>query len=348
MRSRALTALLAAAWAVSTLATDARAPAVRMRGVCWEARGEIAAEALDALLEVGVDWISETPFGWSPGLASPEIVVATPGRAYWGEGDVGLARTAGFARERGIRTLLKPHVWVRGRGWPGDLAMANEADWARWFAAYEEFILHYARLAEREKLDGLAVGTELCRASRREADWRRLIARVRAVYGGPLTYCANADEVERVAFWDALDFVGVQAYFPLGGAARPSLPELRAAWAPVVRRLRGLSRRTGKRVVFTEVGYKSLAGSLAAPWSWDVSGERDLELQRDAFRAMFESFWPSPWFGGAFVWKWRSGLSPSLLPPAPLDRDFTPQGKPALDVIRRYYRGDPASALALR
>lgn len=97
-------------------------------------------------------------------------------------------------------------------------------------------------------------------------------------------------------------------------------------------------------MVFTEVGYKRLGGSLSEPWRWSLEGVPDLALQRDAYRAMFESVWEQPWFGGTFIWKWH----PLLRRPERAERDFTPQGKPALEVVREFYRlrdgHDPAAA----
>ena len=85
--------------------------------------------------------------------------------------------------------------------------------------------------------------------------------------------------------------------------------------------------------MFTEVGFKSHDGSLKEPWLWETNGSVDVELQKDAFAAMFEVFWQRPWFGGTFVWKWH----PALHPGGRHDRDFTPQGKPAISVIKAYY-----------
>jgi hypothetical protein len=311
-----------------------RAAPGRMRGLCWEAGREIEPRHLDAAAETGADWIAQTPFGWMRALDDPEIVLATE-RVLWGETDSGLVATARWARERGLRTLLKPHLWVRG-GWSGHVAMRSEADWRRWFAAYQRWILHYAQLAQVHRFDALAVGCELGLASRRPADWRRVIRRVRQVYRGPLTYCANwHDEADRIAFWDALDFVGVQAYYPLGSAARPPADSIRAAWDTIAVRLEALARRTGRRVVLTEVGYRSVAGALREPWSWDESGSQDLELQRDAYQAMFATIWNRTWCGGVFIWKWHARLTEGW---GRRPNGFSPQGKPALEVMRTWFR----------
>jgi hypothetical protein len=320
--------------ALGLLAGAAPGPAP-MRGVSWEGGREVAATALDPVRDLGADWISQTPFGWCASVNDPEIRFSGQ-RGYWGETDAGLVATASWARQRGLRTLLKPHLWVR-RAWCGDIEMKSEADWRRFFDGYESFIVHYARLAEQNGMPALAVGTELTRTSRRTADWLRVIERVRSVYRGQLTYCANWQEAEDVGFWNALDFVGIQAYFPL--PVRQVTPEaLRTAWAPIVARLEALHARTRKRIVFTEVGYKSLVGSLDEPWLWETRGSADYALQRDAYEAMFASLWARPWFGGVFVWKWHPELGAPSSPPAGRERDFTPQGKPALEVIRSYYR----------
>lgn len=305
----------------------------RMRGVCWEGAGRIEATELAPLHDLGVDWIAQTPFGWTPALYASEIRYRPDG-GLWGETDDGLAKTAAWARGLGIKTLLKPHLWVRHGEWPGDIAMPTEAAWAQWFASYEAFILHYARLAEAEGFEAFAIGTELGKTTARAADWKKIIGRVRAVYHGKLTYCANWNrEPEQVGFWDELDFIGVQAYYPLATVDRPSKKQIKAAWAPFATALEALAKRTGKPIVFTEVGYKSHVGSLKEPWQWEASGAVDTELQRDAFAAMFETLWEKPWFGGTFVWKWH----PSRSAFGRDDLDFTPQGKPAISVIKAYY-----------
>jgi hypothetical protein len=329
----ALAALSGPALTAPATPTAPSAPSGRMRGVCWEGARRIDATSLAPLHDLGVDWISQTPFGWAPSLTSTEVRYESSG-GLWGETDDGLVKTAAWAHELGIKTLLKPHLWVRHGEWPGDIAMTTDEGWKQWFAAYESFILHYARLAEANGFEALAIGTELGKTTGRTAEWKRIVARVREVYHGKLTYCANwNEEPERVGFWDELDFIGVQAYYPLADADRPSKNQIAARWIPIATKLAALSKRTGKLVVFTEVGFKSHEGSLKAPWQWETKGAVDVDLQRDAFSAMFETFWTKPWFGGTFVWKWH----PSPRSDGRRDRDFTPQGKPALSVIKAYY-----------
>lgn len=346
-----------AAWAGA-----APGPVERQRGVAWVAGREVVTAAdFEPLRAAHVDWIGQTPFGWQSGLGSTEIRISTGARGWWGESDAGLAATAHLARAAGIRTLLKPHLWLGGAPgqWSGDIAMASDADWTRWFASYRAFILHYARLAEREGFEALAVGTELRTAAlTREADWRRLIAEVRAVYRGQLTYAANwFEEYQGVRFWDALDFVGIQGYFPVAGRAGAGVAELERGWTRHLPALESFARRLGKPIVFTEIGYKSTRDTAIEPWVWPQRaarapgaagrrfhdpGHADPQAQADAYEAFFRVFWDRPWFAGVYFWKWY----PKTRASDPADIDFTPQGKPAALVLARWYAGRGRAARA--
>lgn len=330
-------------------------PAEKHRGVAWTAGDTVTAAELEPLRDLGVTWITQTPFGWQRSIGEPEIHL-TPDRGFWGERDEGLVTTLRLAHELGIKSLLKPHIWLVEEGraqydgdqqeqqptpWRGAIGYESQEDWQKWFASYRRFLLHYAELAERAGFDGLVVGTELDGTLEREADWRRLIAEVRSVYSGPLTYAATWRRFEQVPFWDALDAIGVQGYFPLSSHPRPALGTLLEAWREPKRRLAALARATDRPVLFTEVGYRSMADAGVRPWEWtESSGTRaapDLELQARLYEAFFRSFWDQSWFAGAYFWKWY----PDGRHHRAHEVDFSPQGKPAAAVLARWYRAPP-------
>jgi hypothetical protein len=298
-----------------------------MRGVCWVAGDRIGAKHLDPLVQDHVSWISQTPFGWQRRLDDPAIRLSTGSFGFWGESDAGLIETTRLAHARGIRVLLKPHVWTHD-GWVGGIAMKSEADWAKWFQGYETFILHYADLAERNGIEALAVGTELEGTTRREREWRAVIARVRARYHGALVYCANwSGEVDRVRFWDALDWIGVQAYYPLSDRVGPSVEELCAGWRGPLARLQALSRRLGKPVVFTEA-------AASRPWEWDLPGNPSAETQARCYESLFRCARANPWIRGIFFWKWFPDTGRLR---GAANTGYTPQNKPAERVMARQY-----------
>lgn len=345
-RLRAFGAVLGASLVLVAIAfvvgarKEKSAPAAdaRFRGVCFVAGGPVEDAPFAALREAGVTWISQTPFGWQDRVDDPEFRLVTAGRILWGETDEGLRATTQRARAYRIRTLLKPHIWLRDRTggqWEGDIAMRSEADWQRWFASYENFIVHYARLAQETGMEALSVGTELEGTTHREQDWRRVIARVREVYDGPLTYSANwSGEFERIAFWDALDFAGVQAYFPLSDADDPSLDSLVAGWQPHRERLAAWSARVNRPVAFTEVGYRAAMAAAAEPWLWRTTHGANPALQERCYEAVFQTFWQEPWFRGTFWWKWYPHGAERR---ARDDSNFTPQGRPAERVMAKWY-----------
>ncbi len=328
-------------------------PVEKHRGVSWVAGPEISADALRPLADLHVNWIVQTPFGWQSAHDAPQIEMKTAGGFMWGELDVGLEKTARWGRDLGIKTLLKPHLWIRRGKWRGDVEMRSAEDWERWFADYRRFILHYARLAERTGMEGLAVGTELHRTVvAQPAEWRKLIREIRGLYSGVLTYAANWHrEFEEVPFWDELDYIGIQAYFPLSADdERTSVADLKAGWATHLESIRRIQERFRKPVLFTEIGYKSTPGSTREPWLWlDRSDLEtlpvDFDLQARAYRAFFETFWHEPWFAGAYIWKWNppfEGEQPGFVfvgsaGPPEQNPDFTPQGKPAEEVLRTWY-----------
>ena len=108
------------------------------------------------------------------------------------------------------------------------------------------------------------------RRRRLERFWRDLIADVRELYHGAVTYGANFDQFDQVGFWDALDAVGVDAYFPLGRYGLPleqMAPRLRAAWRRTARQLQAVS--PALPVVLLELGWTRWRGSTVRPYSYD-------------------------------------------------------------------------------
>jgi len=316
----------------------------RHRGVCFahslggdDGYGSPASAAsLAELRKLGVDWVSITPFGF---LADPH---ATEIRRLHGESDDRLRAVTAQAHAAGMRVLLKPHLWLRPPHWVGDVTQNDEAGWRVFFAAYEELVVHYARLGREAGVDALLVGNELQGTTQRDADWRHLIAAARREFPGPIGYGANYGEVERVPFWDALDFIGVSAYFPLVEEAAPSRQQMVAAWTPIVARLATLSLRWDRRVVFTEIGYPAAQWAAWRPWELPAGAERNAQLQADAYAAFLEAVWPQPWLGGAYWWKWFSGEGEHGRGPersVPSERHgwrdpFEFRGSPAAEVLR--------------
>ena len=124
--------------------------------------------------------------------------------------------------------------------------------------------------------------------------------------------------------------------FPLSEERNPGEVVLKEGWQKWKKEIAALSNSTGKPVIFTEYGYRSMDFTAKKPWLVDRNQERvNLEAQALATRVLIEEFWPENWFAGGFVWKWfihhdRSGGKE--------DNRFTPQNKPAEQILQEYYQ----------
>lgn len=286
---------------------------------------EPAAERLRGLPERGVDSVALVPYA-SQRMGESEL--RFPLR--W-ERDEAIRFIAGEAKRAGLRVLLKPQVWVRG-GYPGDLDIPDEAERARWFASYRRLVEHYADLAEEIEADLLSVGVEFAKLSAHAERWRELIAAARARFAGPLTYAANfGEEFESIDFWDALDYIGLDNYYPLPADL---------STAAIEERVERVHRRFLKPVLFTEVGFTPYELTHERPWDDRPGGAFDLESQARATEAVLRGFYGKPWLQGMFWWK--VGTSGGGLD----DGSHRLWEKPAFDVVSRWYRGRPEETAA--
>ncbi|MEU6345428.1 hypothetical protein ABZ883_31255 [Streptomyces sp. NPDC046977] len=311
----------------------AGAGAPRLRGIAlpsWSAEdydSPAAGRYLRDIAATGAGWVSLTPTWYqsAPGDASMHTTGETAS-------DDSLRRIIREAHAAGLKVLLKPHVDLPG---DQDRAQIRPADPAAWFAAYTRFITHYARLAEDLGAEQLSVGTELAGTSRDGARWRAVVRAVRRDYRGPLVYAANYDEYAHIPFWDDLDLIGVDAYWPLADRPTTDVGRLRAAWRPIARQLSGFAARHHRRVLFTEAGYVSQRGTTTAPWSWTVSARPADDEQAAAYQALLGAMEGERWWAGVCWWMWDdwpdSGETPARLA-------YTPHGKPAEEVLRRSWR----------
>lgn len=300
-------------------------PKEMMRGVCYAHtyRGdgygsEGSHRQLVELSQLGADWISITPFGFVPSAAEGEVlhVDALMARAEAKasfEKNQASPETDDLVRAEirkhkalGLKTQLKPHLWMLDNSWRGKIAR-DDAGWKQFFASYRGWILHYAEMAEREGVQMLVVGVELDQTVERfEETWRALIAEVRERFSGTLTYAANWDAYTRVPFWDAVDYVGVQFYPPLAQSPEDSESEMKLRLA---RALDGLDRvylATKKTVLLTEVGYRAVAGTAVSPHTWPDPNARTVDeaAQAQAYRVLFAGLRGRASVGGVFLWKW--------------------------------------------
>ena len=282
------------------------------------------AKTLAELKTLGVDWVSIHPYA---GVRRDGTVRVRPAAQL----DF-LAKAVELAEQADIELFWKPHLAYWGSfEWRGSIAFGDDrAAWRRFFDGYREFIVDQATFAQAHDIPLFAVGLEYENTTHHEAEWRRIIAAVRQVYKGRLTYSANWDRLHDVPFWDALDVISVQGYFPLAQApdTHPDAEAIEKRWDGPIRELRALHERFSKPVLFAEIGYDLSPKAATEPW---LNASRDNEANRSLRRRLMDvavqRLEQEPFIEGMFWWKWIPDASPS--------RDFAMQHPDAKDALRR-------------
>lgn len=308
----------------------------KINGVSLEApRHPVQTQDLFPLLEVNAGWVSVIPYAFID-PAEPRVQFRYQ-QLWWGEGIQGAKSTIQMAQEIGLEVMLKPHVWVRGQGWAGDFSINTEEQWKLWEDTYRKYIMTYARLADSMDVKLFCIGTEFRQAvKQRPGYWRQLVSEVRSIYTGKITYAANWDNYNNVTFWSELDFIGIDAYFPLCEKKTPTVGSILEGWQPLGTLLKDFSERHDKPILFTEYGYKSIDYTAAGHWKHDQDTLFiNNEAQSHAYDGLYQALWDEPWFAGGFLWKWH--LQETRWP-GKRKRNFTPQHKPVVEIIKKRYR----------
>ncbi|GAB3537958.1 hypothetical protein GCM10027403_23240 [Arthrobacter tecti] len=232
------------------------------------------------------------------------------------------------AKAEGYSVCLKPVVNCADGTWRAfigffDEDTPGEPTWGQWFESYTRFMLHYARVAEEEGCEMLCIGCEMVQSDKREHEWRALIAEVRSVYRGSITYNCDKYQEGRVRWWDAVDVISSSGYYP----------ELE--WDAQLDRIEQVVEQEGKPFFFMEAGCPSRTGSAAKPNDWSLPGEPSESEQARWYRAMFDACSGREWVRGIMLWDWPPNLYP--VTESNLNDDYCVFGKEAAAVVGEYF-----------
>ena len=295
-------------------------------------------ESFKGLKSMNVDWVSVIPYAYTRKNES-KVTYNYP-HQWWGEREEGVIETIRLANNQGVKVMLKPHVWVSGEGWPGEFDCSTEAAWKIWEESYSKYILRFATIADSMDVSVFCIGTEYRIAVReRSKFWSNLIDSVRNVYRGKVTYAANWDNHEKVSFWKQLDFIGIDAYFPITSSKNPSQKDLEEGFKKLSKELQVFSDSCNQQILFTEYGFRSLDYATSGYYKYEVENlGANPSLQADAYAAFFNTIWKERWMLGGFFWKYQFRSENEL---GGIENNrYTPQFKPAENIIKSIYGKD--------
>ncbi|MFH1798731.1 MAG: hypothetical protein ABH844_05280 [Candidatus Omnitrophota bacterium] len=287
--------------------------------------------SLEKIKEVGCNWVSilMTWYQTNSWTADIQRTEKTPT-------DKSLVHAVRKAHELGMKVMLKLHLDLLDKSdgsWRGEIGFSKESDWDEWFRKYQEYIFHYLEIAEKEKIEMVCVGTELCASAAVKGYlWRDLIKKIRNNYSGQLTYAAHWDRYMDIRFWDLLDYVGINAYFPLTEKMVPTREELIQGWEKWTAEIEDFYKKVGKPIIFPEIGCSSADGAAIRPWEHVHKSEVNVHLQKDYYEALIKNFSHKKWFYGLYWWYWGTNINMG----GQYNRGFTPQNKPAEQIIKEY------------
>lgn len=298
------------------------------------------------LTQNNLEWITMVPWGFQKDFDSPLVSSHHGGDSlHMLNHDARWIHKIELARAAGFKVFFKPHLWITAPSegkWRSDVYPTNDENWELWKDSYRKFILRYAKVAEQANAEMYCIGVEFSKLTiDKPGYWTGLIQEIRSVYSGKITYAANwYNEYEEVNFWDELDYIGIQAYFPLTENKYPTVEQISNGWNQYFSALEATHKKYNRQILFTEMGYRSTANCAIKPWEWIedssvLENPFSLESQANCYEAFFNTVWKKDWFAGVHIWQLRgdhvedSGIN---------NLDFTPQGKPAESIIAKGFK----------
>ncbi|MDE6674475.1 MAG: glycosyl hydrolase family 53 [Acetatifactor sp.] len=295
----------------------------------------------DALMDTGANWVCLAFPVNQKTYASTEILFDYRKNVP----DLELLTTIKRFHDRGVRVCLKPMinsddgVWRALIDFPDQTMMEEDIYWAKWFASYQAFLTHYAALAQYAGCEMFCLGCEMLGTERKEEYWRQTIAMVREIYDGPLVYNTNHGKEEVAKWYDAIDYIGTSAYYPVESAPGGSLAEMQENWGRIADKLAAVSGHLGKKIIFMEIGCRSALGCARMPWDFV---HKELPVSQEEQARFYESCLSvmsgQKWFEGVFWWDWGTRIYHTR-EEAERDTGFNIYLKKAEDVVKKWYRG---------
>ena len=314
------------------LATNAQK---KINGISFVASDkEVTIDAIEPVITINANWVTLMPFGFMKTESDTSIAFNSK-RQWINERKEGIESTSKLFKSKKIKVMLKPQIWIPKGGFTGNTKMKSEKEWIAFENNYEKFILFYAKIAQTTNCELFCIGTEMNSfVTARPSYWNSLILKIKKIYIGKITYAENWDSYQEVPFIDKLDYIGIDAYFPLDTAKTPTVKAIEIAWQPLKKEMQLFSKKHNKKILFTEYGYQSKDFVTLEPWNHTKNRNINLISQENALLALYNHFWNEDWFAGGFLWKWydnhkeAGGIN---------DSDYTVQNKPSEKIVKKQY-----------
>ena len=239
-----------------------------------------------------------------------------------------------FAHALGLHVFVTPLLQVSGaQPWSGNIEFSTHEQEQQWFASYWQAINPYVLAATQADVEQFALGTEYEWLQEHAPNtlWNRLIAELRSVFPGTLTYDMDWTSLQTPPrSWmrnPDLKMIGVSAYLPLIDTPERVDPRhIFDLWKHTVKRaLDNFALKLGEPIFISEIGYRNSADALYRSWQPTSSAPPDPQEQAAACDAALANIIPDQHILGSFFWGWDDAEA------------FNLNGLQASSVIHKYY-----------
>src|SRR5260221_7228465 len=240
-----------------------------------------------------------------------------------------------LAHALGLHIFVTPLLQVNGaQPWTGAIQFTTYPQEQQWFESYWQAIKPYAVTAAQAGVEQFALGTEYEWLQENAPDslWNGLIAELRSVFPGTLTYDMNwITQPSQLPSWmknPLLKMIGFSEYIPLTDAPVPVDPrQLSGLWKEKVKSiLDDLSIQLGKPMFISEIGYRNSTDALYQAYASTTTAPADPAEQAAACDAALANVIPDTHIAGIFFWGWDDTGA------------FNLKGLQAATVIHSYYK----------
>lgn len=297
-----------------------------------------AEHSMKRLASNGLNWICIPVNGWQETFASTTVF------SLYGmtQTDEEVVHAIEMAKSMGLKVCLKPMVNCLDRAWRARIDFPTEecGYWEKWFRSYNNFMLHYAKLAEKMGCEMLCTGCEMAGMDKQADFCRNMISKVREVYHGIIMHNINHGDEERFTWLSDVDVIGISGYYPVTDEENKGIETMHKKWADVIKTLEKCYAKYGKPLMFAEIGVRNEQGCTMYPWDFHYRPEMpiDEQEQSDFYESAMTATWDKDWFCGYFWWDWKAILPP--IEKAKENRDFTIYGKKAEETLKKWYTKD--------
>ena len=281
---------------------------------------------LSQIKDLGTDWVQINVKFFQENYKSSLIRIPFEDSPFWPH----LDETIKKAKDLDLKVALLPIVRLdrtTATEWRGAIQPDSRSIW---YTSYTEMIEKVAKIANKHEIEILSVGSEFTSMQQDIDQWQEIISTVKANYCGAISYSVNWDALEEISFVNELDVLGVSCYYPLSTYYNPSLRTLKRSWSTLKATIISKQKNLNIPIYLSELGYTSQDGTNTNPWNYTISEKVDLEEQKNCFEAFVSVVKNDSNFHGAFIYDWFDVGGPQ-------DLDYTVRGKPAEEVLRKWY-----------